>query len=127
MVPGLRELLWRYPFGEVFHRPGLDTKSRVVCAVAALTALRANAQIGMYAREHARAGLTREELAEVMVQVGPYAGFPQMLNALAILAERRRVAPTLSLFRTVTAAFPESQSMVLTARATLLSASSASQ
>ena len=87
MVPGLRELLWRYPFGEVFHRPGLDTKSRVVCAVAALTALRANAQIGMYAREHERAGLTREELAEVMVQTGPYAGFPAMLNALSILAE----------------------------------------
>ena len=30
MVPGLGELLWRYPFGEIFHRPGLDTKSRVV-------------------------------------------------------------------------------------------------
>ena len=87
MVPGLRELLWRYPFGEIFHRPGLDTKSRVVCAVAALSALRANTQLGMYAREHARSGLTREELAEVMVQTGPYAGFPQMLNALAILAD----------------------------------------
>lgn len=87
MVPGLGELLWRYPFGEIFHRPGLDTKSRVVCAVAALTALRANTQLGMYAREHARSGLTREELAEVMVQAGPYAGFPQMLNALRILAE----------------------------------------
>ena len=86
-VPGLRELLWCYPFGEVFHRPGLDTKSRVVCTVAALTALRANTQIALYAKEHARAGLTREEVAEVMVQTGPYAGFPAMLNGLSILAD----------------------------------------
>ena len=63
-------------------RPSVGGQS----AAAALTALRANTQLGMYAREHARSGVTREELAEVMVQVGPYAGFPQMLNALAILA-----------------------------------------
>ena len=97
-VPGLQELLMRYPFGEIFHRPGLDLKSRVVCAISALIALRANPQLGLYAKEYPRAGLSREELVEVMVQAGPYAGFPATLNALAVLEEhdpgsRDRVGP----------------------------------
>jgi 4-carboxymuconolactone decarboxylase len=87
LAPGLQELLLRYVFGEIFQRPGLDLKSRVICAISALIALRANSQLTLYANAYRRAGLSREELIEVMLQAAPYAGFPAALNALALLDE----------------------------------------
>ena len=45
LAPDLRTLTYQYGFGEIFFRPGLDLKSRVVCTTAALTALRADGQL----------------------------------------------------------------------------------
>ena len=42
LAPDMRALTLQFGFGEIFHRPGLDLKSRVVCTTAALTALRAD-------------------------------------------------------------------------------------
>ena len=65
----------------------MDVTSLFICAISALTALRANSQLTLYAKAYRRAGLSREELIEVMLQAAPYAGFPAALNALALLDE----------------------------------------
>ena len=87
LAPDLRVLTYQYGFGEIFHRPNLDLKSRVVCSTAALTALRADAQLRNFLVAGPRVGFTKEEMVEVLMQCGGYAGFPAALSAIAIGAE----------------------------------------
>ena len=87
LAPDLRALTYQYGFGEIFFRPGLDLQSRVVCATAALTALRADGQLRNFLRAGPRVDLSREEMVEVLIQTGGYAGYPAALNAISIAAE----------------------------------------
>ena len=87
LAPDLRLLTYQYGFGEIFFRPGLDLKSRVVCATAALAALRADGQLRNFLRAGPRVGFSREEVVEVLIQTGGYAGYPVALNAISIAAE----------------------------------------
>ena len=87
LAPDLRTLTYQYGFGEIFFRPGLDLKSRVVCATAALAALRADDQLRNFLRAGPRVGLSREEMVETLIQTGGYAGYPAALNAISIAAE----------------------------------------
>ena len=87
LAPDLRVLTYQYGFGEIFFRPGLDLKSRVVCTTAALTALRADGQLRNFLRAGPRVGFSNEEIVEVLIQTGGYAGYPAALNAISIAAE----------------------------------------
>ena len=87
LAPDLRRLTLQYAFGEIYFRPGLDLKARVVCATAALTALRADAQLRNMLLAGPRVGLSKEEIVEVLMQTGGYAGYPAALNAISLAAE----------------------------------------
>ena len=87
LAPDLRTITFQYGFGEIFFRPGLDLKSRIVCSTAALTALRADAQLRNFLQAGPRNGLSKEEIIEVLMQTGGYAGFPAALSAIAIAGQ----------------------------------------
>ena len=87
LAPDLRVLTYQYAFGEIFFRPGLDLQSRVVCTTAALTAIRADGQLRNFLRAGPRVGFSQEEIVEVLIQTGGYAGYPAALNAISIAAE----------------------------------------
>lgn len=87
LAPDLRSLTYQYGFGEIFFRPGLNLQSRVICSTASLTALRAEAQLRNLLRAGLRVGFSREEMVEVLIQTGGYAGYPAALNAISIAAE----------------------------------------
>ena len=93
LAPELRKTMFQYGFGEVYYRPGLDLKSRVVCVIAALTAVRAEPQLRNFLNAGLRVGLSREQVIEVLVQVGPYAGFPATVNALAVAQQHLPAGP----------------------------------
>ena len=59
----------------------------MVCATAAMVALRADGQLRNFLRAGLRVGFSREELVEVLIQTGGYAGYPAALNAISIAAE----------------------------------------
>ena len=86
-IPDLRRLLLQYGLGEVFHRPGLDMKSRVVCTIASLTSLSAGPQLRNLLPAGIRVGFSRDEVLEILMQTAPYAGFPAAFNAVTIAAE----------------------------------------
>ena len=87
LAPDMRVLTLQFGFGEIFFRPGLDLKSRVVCSTAALTALRADSQLRNFLQAGPRVGLSKEEVVEVLMQTGGYAGYPAALNAISIAAQ----------------------------------------
>lgn len=97
LQPELRPWTLRYAFGGIFQRPGLDARSRVICSVASLAALGQEAQLPAFVGGAARLGMTREEIGELLLQIGPYAGMPASANAITVaarvLGEERPDAP----------------------------------
>ena len=77
----------RYGYGELWSRPGLDHRQRMLCALAAFTALGLEGQLKKFAKSAGNVGLTREEVIEAVIQTAPYGGFPRALNGLAIVSE----------------------------------------
>jgi len=79
-----QDLLTRYAWGEVWSRPGLDRRQRSMITLAALTSLRAEAEIELHVRAALRNGLTPEEISEVLLHTAVYAGLPAANAAFAI-------------------------------------------
>ncbi|MCK4237064.1 MAG: carboxymuconolactone decarboxylase family protein [Candidatus Krumholzibacteria bacterium] len=88
IAPDIEKILVEYPFGEIYSRPALDTRSREVAAIAALTALgNAKPQLKVHIHAALNAGCTTDEIVEVILQMTVYAGFPAAINALYIAKE----------------------------------------
>ena len=79
-----QDLLTRYAWGEVWSRPGLDRRQRSMITLAALTSLRAEAEIELHVRAALRNGLTPEEISEVLLHTAVYAGLPAANTAFGI-------------------------------------------
>ena len=77
----------RYGYGELWSRPGLDHRQRMLCALAAFTAMGLDGQLRKFAKSALNLGITREEVIEAVIQTAPYGGFPRALNGLGILSE----------------------------------------
>jgi len=84
----------RYGYGELWSRPGLDRRQRMLCALAAFTAMGLESQLRKFAKSALNVGLCREEVIEVVIQTAPYGGFPRALNGLAIVSEVFQEAPS---------------------------------
>lgn len=80
----------QYGYGEIWYRPGLDRRQRVLCAVAAFTALRLESQLKKFGQSALNAGLGRAEVIEAVIQTAPFSGFAPALNALAALSDALR-------------------------------------
>jgi 4-carboxymuconolactone decarboxylase len=79
-----QEFITRTAWGDVWARPGLDRRTRSAITLAILTALRADSEIEMHVRAAIRNGLTRDEIAEVLLHSAIYAGIPAANAAMAI-------------------------------------------
>lgn len=76
----------RYGYGELWTRPGLDHRQRMLCAIAAFTAMGLESQLEKFSASALNVGLSRAEIIEAVIQTGPYGGFPRALNGLGILS-----------------------------------------
>jgi 4-carboxymuconolactone decarboxylase len=87
-VEGLGELgraIVEFAYGDVYTRPGLALRDREIAAVAALVALGRSSQIPQHLRASLKAGLTEDELREIILQTATIAGFPPAMNAMSTL------------------------------------------
>lgn len=87
VTAALYPLAVEYGYGEIWFRPGLAQRSRVLCAVASFTALRLEAQTKKFAQAALNLGATRTEVIEAVIQTAPFSGFAPALNALAVLSD----------------------------------------
>ena len=74
----------QYLYGEIWNRPGISRRERMVCSVAAFTALQMTSQQQKFFRSALNVGLLASEILEIIIQTGPYSGFPPALNALVV-------------------------------------------
>jgi 4-carboxymuconolactone decarboxylase len=82
-----QDFLTRYAWGEIWSRPGLSREQRSMITLTALAVLRQEEELAMHVRAALRNGLTPDQIAEVLLQVGIYAGIPAANRAFAISAQ----------------------------------------
>ncbi|MBY6005717.1 carboxymuconolactone decarboxylase family protein [Salipiger bermudensis] len=88
IAPDFAELLFEFPFGDIYAREALSLRDREIATVAALAAMgTAPKQLGVHVHGALNVGVTRDEIVEVMMQMAVYAGFPAALNALGVAKE----------------------------------------
>ncbi len=71
-----QDYITRCAWGGVWTRPGLDRRTRSLITLAMLATLHHDEELAMHVRAALRIGVTAEEMREVLLQVGVYAGVP---------------------------------------------------
>jgi 4-carboxymuconolactone decarboxylase len=79
-----QELITRFAWGSVWARDGLDRRTRSAITLALLTALGREHELAMHVRAARRNGLSADEIGEVLLHTGVYAGVPAANRAFAI-------------------------------------------
>ncbi|MGZ8585977.1 MAG: carboxymuconolactone decarboxylase family protein [Actinomycetota bacterium] len=81
----LGRLIVEVAYGDVYSRPGLTLRERQIASVAALVATGRSSQLPVHLRSSLNAGLSADELREVIIQTATIAGFPPAMNAMSTL------------------------------------------
>lgn len=82
MTRDLRQFLFEHCFAAVWARPGLERATRSVITISVLTALGRTEELKSHIRMGMNNGLTRDELKELFLHVGVYAGVPTAVAAV---------------------------------------------
>lgn len=83
IAPDLSKYVVEFAFGDIYSRPGLDNKQKVLTTIAGLVA-QGMPQIEIHINSGLNVGLTPEEIVGCIMHLLPYTGFPRVLNALNV-------------------------------------------
>ncbi len=83
VAPDFADYLVEFPYGVIYSRPGFDIKTRELIILSSL-ATQGNAAIELKAhiKIALNAGIAREQIIELFMQISVYAGFPVAVNAM---------------------------------------------
>ncbi|HEX3907737.1 MAG TPA: carboxymuconolactone decarboxylase family protein [Mycobacteriales bacterium] len=79
-----QDFITRVAWGDVWARPGLDRRTRSCLTIALLATLGHWDEFALHVRAGIRNGLTRDEIAEVLLHTSVYAGVPVANHALTL-------------------------------------------
>jgi 4-carboxymuconolactone decarboxylase len=85
--PDVERYITAFALGEVWARPTLDLKTRSLICLAAAVALERGDQIRLHTRGALQSGATPAEVAETIIQLMIYAGFPAGWQAMVIASQ----------------------------------------
>ena len=79
-----QDLITRYAWGEIWTRSGLPAHTRSLMTICMMVALNREAELKRHLRAAANNGVTREEIAEALLQTAIYCGVPAANSAFAL-------------------------------------------
>lgn len=79
-----QDFITRYAWGEIWTRPGLDRRMRSAITLMALIARGSTGELPMHVRAAIGNGLTRDEIAEILLHSAVYCGVPAANSAFTI-------------------------------------------
>ncbi|KAA2212762.1 bifunctional 3-oxoadipate enol-lactonase/4-carboxymuconolactone decarboxylase PcaDC [Teichococcus oryzae] len=79
-----QDYITRNVWGQIWTRPGLPRHTRSLLTLAMMAALGRHEEFVLHVRATKQTGVTPDELAEVLLQVGAYAGVPVANHALKL-------------------------------------------
>ena len=80
----LQDLVTEYCWGAVWGRDGLPPKSRSMITLAMIATLNRPQELATHIKGALRNGVTRDEIREIFLQVGVYAGIPAAVDSFRI-------------------------------------------
>lgn len=87
LSPDLERMLIEYCWGTVLERPGLSERERELITAAVLLTLGRDREATTHLHGALNVGITKDELVELLIQLGVYAGFPATMTGAALLAD----------------------------------------
>jgi 4-carboxymuconolactone decarboxylase len=87
LSPDLEAMLIEYCWGTVLERPGLSERERELISISVLLALGREREARTHLHGALNVGITKDELVEVLIQLGVYGGFPATMTGAALLGE----------------------------------------
>ena len=82
-----QELVTEYCWGHVWGREGLSLAERSMINLAMISALNRPHELKLHVRGALRNGLSREQIREILLQVGIYCGVPAAVDSFRIARE----------------------------------------
>ena len=82
-----QELITRYAWGEIWTRPGLDTKTRRLLVLAITAAMGRWEEFRLHLRAALDGGVAPDEIKELLLQAAIYAGVPAANTGFHIARE----------------------------------------
>jgi 4-carboxymuconolactone decarboxylase len=83
----LQRLVTEYCWGAVWGREELPKKIRSLLNIAMISSLNRNHELKMHVKGAIRNGCTKEEIREVLLQVGIYCGIPAAVDSFRVAKE----------------------------------------
>mgnify|MGYP002146196284 CR=1 FL=1 len=83
----LQQLVTEYCWGHVWGREGLSLKERSMINLAMISALNRPHELKLHIRGALRNGLSREQIREILLQVGIYCGVPAAVDSFRLARE----------------------------------------
>lgn len=77
----IQQLVTEYCWGHVWGREGLDRKTRSMLNLAMLAALGRGHEFKLHCKGALTNGVTRDEIREIIMAIGIYAGVPAMMES----------------------------------------------
>lgn len=84
LTADFQDFITRYAWGDVWSRPGLERRERSLVTLALLAGLGRSEELPLHVRGALRNGVSREEIAEVLLHTAIYAGVPVANTAFAV-------------------------------------------
>lgn len=86
--PDMARFVVEFPYGDIYSRPGLELKTRELLTIASLVTLGyPERELKAHIANALKAGCSKEEIVETIMQMCVYAGFPAALHGLFIAQE----------------------------------------
>ncbi|MFC3125745.1 4-carboxymuconolactone decarboxylase [Pseudoroseomonas globiformis] len=85
-----QDYITRNVWGQIWTRPGLPSHTRSLLTLAMMAALGRHEEFVLHVRATRQTGVTPEELSELLLQVGAYAGVPVANHALKLAKDTLR-------------------------------------
>jgi 4-carboxymuconolactone decarboxylase len=83
----LQELVTEYCWGAVWGRDGLPKKTRSIINLAMISDLNRPHELKMHVKGALRNGVSKDEIREVLLQVGIYCGVPAAVDSFRVARE----------------------------------------
>jgi 4-carboxymuconolactone decarboxylase len=88
LTADFQDLITRYAWGEIWSRPGLDSRTRRILVIGTLLALGHWEELEMHVRAALRSNeLTEADVKEIVLQQAIYCGVPAASAAFRVLAD----------------------------------------
>ena len=85
--PDLEQVLIEFAWGTILDRPGLSERDRELITLGVLLALGRDREATTHLHAALNVGITKDELVELLIHCGVYAGFPTTMTGAALLAD----------------------------------------